>query len=131
MSRTHDPLVAIVVLDYNGLDDTLKCLASLCQVSYSALRVILVNNGSEIDPEPQARGLCASLTAINTGANLGYAGGNNIGIKRALEQGAEFVLILNNDTTVGPSIVSTLVDAFASDPALGIVGPVINFFDEP
>src|SRR5262245_17400474 len=131
MSRTHTPLVAIVVLDYNGLDDTLKCLTSLREVRYPALSLILVNNGSKIDPEPQARSLCASLTAINTGANLGYAGDNNVGIERALEQGAEFVLILNNDTTVDPSIVRSLLDAFATDPALGIVGPVINFIDEP
>jgi GT2 family glycosyltransferase len=131
MSRAHIPLVAIVVLDYNGLDDTVRCFSSLREVCYSALSLILVNNGSKIDPEPQARGLCGRLTAINTGANLGYAGGNNVGIKRALEQGAEFVLILNNDTTVDPSIVSALIDAFASDPALGIVGPVINFLDEP
>ena len=131
MSRTHAPLVAIVVLNYNGLDDTLKCLASLREVSYSPSMLILVDNGSNIDPEPRARGVCATLTVIKTGANLGYAGGNNIGIRRALEQGAEFVLILNNDTTVDPSIVSTLIDAFAGDPALGIVGPVINFIDEP
>src|SRR5262245_58590337 len=102
MLQTHTPLVAIVVLDYNGLDDTLRCFTSLREVCYSALSLILVNNGSKIDPEPQGRVLCPSLTAINTGMNLGYAGGNNIGIKRALEQGAEFVLILNNDTTVDP-----------------------------
>jgi GT2 family glycosyltransferase len=68
---------------------------------------------------------------IKTGSNLGYAGGNNRGIAAALDAGVEFILILNNDTIVAPSIATDLIHAFSADSRLGIVGPVINFIDEP
>src|SRR5262249_22822516 len=131
MPCTRAPLVAIIVLNYNGLDDTLHCLRSLKDLSYPSVSVVLVDNGSDVDPEPQAIACYGNLTIIKTGANLGYAGGNNTGIVRALEEGAEYVLILNNDIIVDRSIVRALLEAFGSHPRLGIVGPVINFMDEP
>jgi GT2 family glycosyltransferase len=126
-----EPRVTVVVLNHNGLEDTLRCLDSLRQISYPHVSAVLVDNGSTIDPEQQALTHCDRLTVIKTGTNLGYAGGNNRGIEHALDRGADCVLILNNDTIVASSIVSALVEAFRSDPVLGIVGPVINFMDEP
>jgi GT2 family glycosyltransferase len=129
MSST--PHVALVVLNYNGLDDTLKCLMSLRELSYPNLTTILVDNGSAVDPMEASLRIMPDLVTVRTGKNLGYAGGNNRGMEVALERGAEFVLVLNNDTTVAPNIVTALVDAFASDDHLGVVGPVINYMDEP
>ena len=125
------PAVAVVVLNYNGLEDTLKCLHSLSLVEYPGLRVVLVDNGSTIDPFPDARRLCPDVIEIATGRNLGFAGGNNRGIAAALDMKCEFVLVLNNDTIVAPSIVVDLLAAFRRDDSLGVVGPVINYMDEP
>ena len=125
------PAVAVVVLNYNGLDDTLKCMSSLAAVEYDSLSVILVDNGSAVDPSPATRRLFPNVEIIRAGINLGYAGGNNRGIERALDRGAEYVLILNNDTIVAPGIVRALLHAFVADGSFGIVGPVINFMDEP
>jgi GT2 family glycosyltransferase len=124
------PRVAVVVLNYNGLDDTVKCLQSLRAITVS-IDVILVDNASVVDPRDAAIEIYPGLDTIRTEANLGYAGGNNRGIERAIAKGAEFILILNNDTVVDPSIVTRLVEAFQADPGLGIVGPVVNFLDEP
>jgi GT2 family glycosyltransferase len=124
-------VVAIVVLNYNGLDDTVRCLTSLGSITYPDCCVILVDNGSGIDPAAEARRAYPGVEVIHTGSNLGYAGGNNRGISRALERGADYILILNNDTIVDPQLVTALIEAFAANPSLGIAGPVINFMDEP
>src|SRR2546430_12176997 len=108
--------VAIVVLNYNGLSDTVRCLDSLRAIDYAELSVIVVDNGSTEDPWPAIDGRVPRLSYIRNGTNLGYAGGNNRGIAAALENGADYVLILNNDTIVAPSIVSALVAVFDRDP---------------
>jgi|CXWL01.1.fsa_nt_gi GT2 family glycosyltransferase len=130
-SSVRSARVAVVVLNYNGLSDTVKCLASLKAVRHSPLSVIVVDNGSQIDPTEAVHATFPDAVVLCTGENLGYAGGNNRGIRLAMEQGTEFVLVLNNDTTVSPVIVESLIEAFATDDTLGIVGPVINHMDEP
>ena len=125
------PSVAIVVLNYNGLADTVRCLDSLRAIDYAELLVIVVDNGSAEDPWPAIEGRVPRLLYIRNEINLGYAGGNNRGIAAALERGAELVLILNNDTIVAPSIVSALVDVFKRHPEIAICGPVINYLDQP
>lgn len=123
--------VAIVVLNYNGLDDTLTCLESLRPLAAAGHDVILVDNGSTVDPEAEARRVLPGLVYHRNAVNQGYAGGNNRGIEMALERGADAILVLNNDTTVHEAIVDQLLARLADDPALGIVGPVVNFMDEP
>lgn len=123
--------VAVVVLNYNGLDDTIRCLQSLRAVPDELQRVILVDNASEVDPGPDASRAYPGVELVRNAQNLGYAGGNNRGIERALGLGADYVVLLNNDTVVAPSIIRSLLAAFATDESLGIVGPVINFLDEP
>jgi GT2 family glycosyltransferase len=130
LSRNVPRRVAVVVLNYNGLEDTLKCLESLKTIA-EPIHVVLVDNASTIDPSEAARRVYPACDFIQTGANLGYAGGNNRGIERARQAGAEYVLILNNDTVVDPSIIRSLVDVLEADLRRGIAGPVINFLDEP
>ncbi len=126
-----DPTVAIVVLDYNGLDDTRRCLESLRAVTYPRLSVVLVDNASAIDPAPEARRCLPDVVTMRNGSNLGYAGGNNRGIQAALSAGADYVIVLNNDTVVAPTLVAELLTVFRTDDTLGIVGPVVNYLDEP
>lgn len=129
--QAGSPRVASVVLNFNGLEDTVKCLRSLMPLAADGCDVILVDNGSAIDPAGPALDVLPDLTYLRNTQNLGYAGGNNTGIRWALERGADFVLVLNNDTVVAPSIVDDLLAVFAADDRLGIVGPVVNFMDEP
>ena len=70
-------------------------------------------------------------TVVRNAVNGGWAGGNNTGIRYALERGANHILLLNNDTTVAPALVDNLLAAAAANPDYGILGPVINFMDEP
>lgn len=123
--------MAIVVLNYNGLADTVPCLESLRRLSSPPFQVLLVDNGSEIDPSAESRQAYPGLEIILTGQNLGYAGGNNRGMERALEAGADYILVLNNDTVVAPDIVERLLAVFQRDPRLGALGPVVNYMDEP
>lgn len=125
----HCPKVAIIVLNWNGWRDTLECLKSLQQLTYPHYQIIVVDNGSTDDSVERIREKFPYLTLIETGKNLGYAGGNNIGIKHALENGAKYMLIVNNDTeVVGPEFVDQMVDVMKSDSTIGILGPkVLNF----
>ena len=123
------PKVAIIVLNYNGWKDTIECLESLQRITYPNFQIIVVDNGSTDDSLERIREKFTYLTLIETGRNLGYAGGNNIGIKKALENGAKYILIVNNDTKIiNPEFVTQMVDVMESDSTIGILGPkVLNF----
>jgi GT2 family glycosyltransferase len=122
--------VAVIVLNYNGLEDTLTCLESLRRLA-DPVRVVLVDNASEIDPTAEAEDAYPGVDVVRTHENLGYAGGNNRGIAWAREMGADYFLVLNNDTVVAPTIARDLVRVFEADATLGVVGPIVNFLDEP
>ena len=123
--------VAVVVLNWNGKSDTLKCLESLNDSTHRDLAIIVVDNGS-VDGSPEAlRQACPHATVIENGVNLGYAEGNNVGMRHALGNGAESVLLLNNDTVVAPDAIAVLVEALASDPSIGLISPMIYYHAEP
>jgi GT2 family glycosyltransferase len=123
--------VAIIVLNWNGRDDTLACLASLGQLDYPLYEVIVVDNGSSDDSAAAIRAAYPQVTLIETGDNLGYVGGNNMGLQHARTMGADYALLLNNDTEVAPDFLRLLVEAAEADPRIGIIGPTIYYFDRP
>lgn len=123
--------VWIVVLNYNGLEDTRKCLRSLAAIDYPRLSTVVVDNASQVDPVPLLALEFPACHLIRNSANLGFAGGNNRGIEYALARGAEWVMLLNNDTVVSPEVLKSLTDAVRVQPRFGIAGPVINSMDEP
>src|SRR3954470_19264683 len=93
--------VAIVVLSLNGREDTLACLASLRDVRWSGpLTVLVVDNGSDDGTSEAIAARSPEVVVVRSERNLGFAGGNNLGIRRALDLGADDVLLLNNDTEV-------------------------------
>lgn len=130
----HDappPRVVIVLLNWNGRDDTLACLASLRDVVDDDVSVLVVDNGSTDDSVAAIRAAHPDVELIETGANLGYAGGNNVGIRHAVAAGAEFVLVLNNDTTCAPDVVTRLLEAASRHPRAGMFCPRILYMHEP
>lgn len=103
------PLVYIVLLNWNGWRDTDACLGSLSKLTYPNARVVVVDNASTDGSESELRRRHPELTLLQSGANLGFAGGNNVGLRYALEHGAEYVWLLNNDTLVEPDALTHLV----------------------
>jgi GT2 family glycosyltransferase len=122
------PHVAVVVLTWNGEDDTLACLASLGRVEYDNLSVVVVDNGSADRTVLRVRTEFPEVAVLETGANLGFAAGNNVGIRHALDRGADYVFLLNNDTEVDPELIRHLVDAAERDASAGVLGPKVFFF---
>ena len=119
------PRVAIVVLNWNGWQDTLACIASLQNVTYTDFRIVLVDNGSTDESMLHFQREIPSVELLQAGANLGFGGGCNVGIRHALAQGAEFVWLINSDATVDPGALSALVQLADQYPAVGAVGSVL------
>lgn len=123
--------IAIILLNWNGKKDTLECLASLEKVDYPNFQTIVVDNGSSDDSVTAIRAAHPSVPILETRANLGFAGGNNVGIEWALRHHAEWVLLLNNDTTVDPPLLKAFIQAAASQPKAKILGAKILRYHQP
>jgi GT2 family glycosyltransferase len=123
--------VAIVIVNFNGTADTLKCLESLQKLEYHRCLTIVVENGSSPDASAEIAAAHPWAKVIRREENGGWAGGNNEGIRYALEQGVEQVILLNNDTTVAANLVDRLLAAAKHESDYGVLGPVICFMDEP
>lgn len=119
--------ISIVIVNWNGKGDTVVALASLKKMDTRGhdVSVIVVDNGSTNDSASVIHKAHPWVTLIETGKNLGFTGGNNVGIKRAIESGADFVWLLNNDIIAHKNAL-TILDAF-SDRAVGIAGSKIYF----
>ncbi len=120
----------IVLVNYNGLEDSRKCLRSLESIR-EPFSVVLTDNASNDDPLPKLKPEFPWVHYLQNPVNGGWSGGNNTGIRYALEHGATQLFLLNNDTTVRPDIVARLQSAAAARPDCGILGPVIRYMDEP
>jgi len=131
LARCGFPKVVIIILNWNNAADTLACLDSVFRSDYPNFHVLVVDNGST-DGSPEAvRAAYPTVTLIENGANLGYAEGNNVGIRHALAHGADYVLLLNNDTLVAPDMLAKLLAVAEADAQIGIVGPLICYYDPP
>ncbi len=130
--RRPEARVAVVLVNWNGAGDTLATLASLDRCAAApALVPIVVDNASSDDSVARLRRERPGLAVEETGANLGFAGGNQVGIRRALaDPDVGWVLLLNTDVEVDPGFLQPLLAACA-DPAVGAAGPKIFYFDPP
>jgi GT2 family glycosyltransferase len=148
----NQPLVYIIILNWNGWQDTIECLESVWQINYPNYRIVLCDNDSQdrslehikqwLDCRPiattyleysQAKAIEDNynhkITLVQTGRNLGFAGGNNIGIKYALsDSDCAYVWILNNDTTIDPDSLNALVTHARLDPNIGICGSKLVYY---
>lgn len=125
------PLVAVVLVNYNGLDDTCECLLSLREVDYPNMAVVLIDNASTDDSYAVIRDGFPEVHCIGSDRNLGFTGGNNLGMKRAYELHPEYLLLLNNDTTVSSNILRELTGFMNEHTDVGLAGPIVLFYDAP
>jgi hypothetical protein len=124
-SPVAQPLVYVVVLNYRNYDDTINCVRTLEAIRYDNYRIVIVDNDSGNESEVELRRAFPHHTLVQSGANLGYAGGNNVGIRVALDEGADYVAILNNDTLLDPDFLTELVDYAEQYPSAGLMTPLL------
>lgn len=126
------PKVAALVLNWNLVEDTLRCVQSLLQSTYANLDVVVVDNGSKLALYEDLKSrLPANVQLLRSEENLGFAAGNNLGLRHSLAQSADYALVINNDTTVEPTMISQLVAAAQANPDAGLVGPIIYYMSAP
>jgi len=125
------PGVSIIILNWNGIKDTIVCLESVYKLDYPNFEVIVVDNGSTDNSVKLIRNSFPKVSLIENIVNLGYAGGNNVGMRYAIDAGAKYVWLLNNDTVVAPDSLSELIRAAKQSDRCGLLSPVIYYYDEP
>jgi GT2 family glycosyltransferase len=127
---TDMPRVSIIILNWNGLTDTIECLESLKKITYPNYDVIVIDNGSSgNDADVLKEKYTGYINLIRNKKNYGFAEGNNIGARYALEKlDPQYILLLNNDAIVEPQFMTELVKVAHSDNSIGIVGPKIYLF---
>jgi GT2 family glycosyltransferase len=123
------PKVAIVIVNWNGKADTLECLASLRTDIYPHKQIIVVDNGSADESVAAIRQQFPEATVLEAGANLGFCGGNNAGIRYALNGDIDYICLLNNDTVVEAETLTTLVATAEANPQYGLFTPIIHYYD--
>ena len=119
------PHVTAVTLNWNRPDDTLDCLASLQQQTYPNLHLLVVDNGSTDDSVARIQAKFPQVTLLAHPHNSGFAQGNNLGIREALAQGADYIFCLNNDTWLASDAIERLVQAASQTQAL--LSPIIYY----
>lgn len=120
--------VFIIILNWNRTRDTLECLGSVRDLKTQGydLKILIVDNGST-DASPEKLKEIKDVQLLFNKSNLGFAGGNNIGIKYALEKGADYVVVLNNDVILEKNSLSQLVKTALGNPKFGALSPKIYF----
>jgi GT2 family glycosyltransferase len=125
------PRIVAVVLNTNRRDDTLACLESLARLDYPDRAVLVLDNASTDGSAAAIAAAHPDVRVLPLTENRGYAGNNNVGIAAALEMGADWVLVLNEDTILDPACFTELMRVAATDERIGVLGPLVYHHDEP
>jgi len=125
------PTVFVIIVHLNGKTLLAECLNSLRKVDYPPYEVIVVDNGSSDGSRDFLRASYPGVKLIENATNLGFGGGNNLGIRYALGKNPDYLLLLNNDTLVDPSFLRELIAVAEEDPKIGIAGPKIYYDARP
>ena len=123
-----EPLVSIITINYNESEVTLDLLDSVRKLSYANYEVIVVDNASPNDNPDKIKENFPEVNLIKSPENLGFAGGNNLGVKQAK---GEYLLFINNDTIVPPNFIQPLVETLQKNNRIGMVSPKIKFHWDP
>lgn len=124
--------IYIILVNYNGYNDTIECINSIKKIKNINYKIIVVDNASTDNSVHLFRKneVCKDCIIIESKSNLGFAGGNNLGIQLALDNGARYILLINNDTLVNPNFLYYMVTTFERDEKIGVVGCKINYYPE-
>ncbi len=122
---------AVIVLNWNGLGDTVECVRTLKKLTYPDYKIIMVDNGSTDGSADALQRVFPEIEIIRNEKNLGFAGGENTGMRRALAEGAEYIAIINNDATADPDFLTELVSAAESEKGAGMLASKVYFYDRP
>lgn len=119
--------VSIVTVNFNQPEATIQLLLSLKNLNFKGLEIILVDNASDINYEADFKNIIPNLFFIRNKSNLGFAGGNNIGINLAT---GEYIFLLNNDTEIPLSCIETMISEFNNNPKIGLLSPLLIYDDD-
>jgi GT2 family glycosyltransferase len=119
------PKVYIVILNYNSYDDTAECIDSLKNIDYPNYSIVIVDNNSTDESQQKLRENFKDIYMIFSESNRGYANGNNLGIVYALNSGADYICVLNNDVVVEKDFLCEIIEEFEKDSLIGIAGACI------
>jgi GT2 family glycosyltransferase len=122
---TDPPLVHVIVVNYNGLKYLRACLSSIERQTYQNFETIVIDNASTDNSEEYIRQYFPKITLIQASRNLGFAEGNNLAIKSTLDQKADYIFLVNNDTELESDLVEKLIRTAERDDSIGIVGPAV------
>jgi GT2 family glycosyltransferase len=124
------PSVVVILLNYNRVQDTVECILSLKSCTYQNLDIIVVDNGSKDGSEETIRNKFHDIEIIQTGSNLGFCRGNNIGIQTALKRNPKYILLLNNDTLIEPDFLEPMVSAMEHNENAAAAGGTICYYPD-
>ena len=125
---TNKPLISIITINYNNADITAALLRSVLCLEYTNIEVIVVDNASKENPAEKLKSILPSVKIILSDKNLGFAGGNNLGIKQAK---GDYLFFVNNDTELTPTILGGLLEIFRDYPDAGVVSPKFHYYYAP
>ena len=124
-----EPLISIVTLNYNQTSVTCEFLESSRKLNYTNYEILVCDMASDVDPTPMiAAGNYPKTTLLLAGKNLGFAGGNNWGMRQAK---GDYIFIVNNDTELTPDLLTLLLEPFYNDAGIGVTSPKIKYFFQP
>ena len=126
-----EPRVAIILVNYNGCKDTIECVQSLLEITYQNYTIFVVDNASTEEKRVQDNLLLQrNVRILQSNANLGFSGGNNLALQVAIKEGFDYILLLNNDTIVEADFLSELIHTAERDREIGIVAGKIYFYHD-
>lgn len=128
MTTTADTLVTVITVNYNSKDETLDFIHSLKKNTHQNWELIVVDNASKEDPSKDILRICPEAKVIVSKENLGFAGGNNLGLN---ESNGEYVFFVNNDTILPADCLSSLLETASQLLNLGALSPKFEFFHTP
>ncbi|MDX8430738.1 MAG: glycosyltransferase family 2 protein [Candidatus Algichlamydia australiensis] len=123
-------MISVVILNWNGKNDTLACLQSLDNADYQQLKTYVVDNGSTDNSIQAIQAQFPNVELIETGENLGFAGGNNVALRKILQTETDYIFLLNNDTVVRPDIFKSFVARAEKEPN-SVWGGKLCLYDLP
>ena len=129
--KTSQPLVVLIVLNWNGIEYTKNCIKSLLKVNYYNKKIILLDNGSDNNEYEKLKVMFPQIDVIYSKTNRGFAGGNNLALKYAEKYEPKYSYLLNNDFTFDKNFLIKLVEVMEKDETIGTLGAKMNYMDYP